>query len=169
MFLSSSDNSDINVLSFDGGGTRGIMEVMILDDIMKLYTIIKTEPQKLMNFVDSNTEQDDKIFKKENLEEFNTLLHKVNPNENLVHPTDVFDVICGTSTGALISFGLIAGNNGGRKRSPMSLKEVKDLYHKAVPGILTKVRSNFITAYDDKRRIHLIHLQTTGKLRTTHP
>ena len=41
-----------------------------------------------------------------------------------IHPKETFDMIVGTSTGALISFGLLAGNPGEEnKRATMSLKE----------------------------------------------
>ena len=97
----------INVLAFDGGGSRGVMEIMILDDIMRLYTIFKEQPEKFQSKFVTN----DLILKKENLVEFNDLLRGQEfPEEKLVHPTDVFDVICGTSTGALISFGLVGGS-----------------------------------------------------------
>ena len=97
----------INVLAFDGGGSRGVMEIMILDDIMRLYTIFKEQPEIFQSKFKTN----DLILKKENLVEFNDLLRGQEfPEEKLVHPTDVFDVICGTSTGGLISFGLVGGS-----------------------------------------------------------
>ena len=41
-----------------------------------------------------------------------------------IHPKETFDMIVGTSTGALISFGLLAGNPGEEnKRATMSIKE----------------------------------------------
>ena len=102
------DKSKINVLAFDGGGSRGVMEIMILDDVMRLYTIFKEQPERFVSkFVITN----ELILKKDNLVEFNDLLRSQDfPEEKLVHPTDVFDAICGTSTGALISFGLVGGS-----------------------------------------------------------
>ena len=35
----------VNILSFDGGGTRGVMEVFILKDIMRMATLLRDEPE----------------------------------------------------------------------------------------------------------------------------
>ena len=41
------ERKEINILSFDGGGTRGVMEVFILDDIMKMATMLRNSPKKI--------------------------------------------------------------------------------------------------------------------------
>ena len=38
---------EVNVLSFDGGGSRGVMEMIILEDIMNSATLLTTEPKKI--------------------------------------------------------------------------------------------------------------------------
>ena len=44
------------------------------------------------------------------------------------HPTEVFDMIVGTSTGGLIAMGLLAGNVNNGKRTPMTVQECINLY-----------------------------------------
>ena len=41
-----SEKKSINILSFDGGGSRGVMEVMILDDFMRLATLMKPSKEE---------------------------------------------------------------------------------------------------------------------------
>ena len=46
---------DVHILSFDGGGTRGVMEVFILNDIMKTATILRDDPGRIQEIIlDSN-------------------------------------------------------------------------------------------------------------------
>ena len=75
----------INVLSFDGGGSRGVMEVEILDSIMCLATLIQREPEKLLK-MDLNFE------KSENRKDLANLLKEV---KDPIHPTETFDMIVG--------------------------------------------------------------------------
>ena len=79
----------VNILSFDGGGSRGIMEVMILDDIMNSVTAIKNKPKSLLKL----RQKCGSIFAtKQNRQEFKSLLSiEMEP----VHPTEVFDLIAG--------------------------------------------------------------------------
>lgn len=46
----------INVLSFDGGGSRGVMEVMLTDDLMKLVTkMVKYPDPDLVKTIQKST------------------------------------------------------------------------------------------------------------------
>lgn len=40
-----STSKKINILSFDGGGSRGVMELKILDDVLPLTTIVLKNPE----------------------------------------------------------------------------------------------------------------------------
>ena len=61
---------------------------------------------------------------------------------SLVHPTDIFDIIVGTSTGSLISFGLVGGNRQRdeviEERLPMSLEQCLEMYKKNVAIIFSR-------------------------------
>ena len=74
----------INVLSFDGGGSRGIMEAMILDDLMRLITLMKRNP----NIVSVE------ILKKDEGRRFTQLLQDV---QDPIRPTQIFDLIAGST------------------------------------------------------------------------
>ena len=93
---------DLNILSFDGGGTLGVMEMVILEDIMNTATLLKTNPKAIQPFLASDTLFDLSAER----ESFSQLLSTV---EDSIHPTEVFDMIVGTSTGSLISFALVGG------------------------------------------------------------
>ena len=93
---------DLNILSFDGGGTLGVMEMVILEDIMNAATLLKTNPKAIQPFLASDTLFDLSAER----ESFSQLLSTV---EDSIHPTEVFDMIVGTSTGSLISFALVGG------------------------------------------------------------
>ena len=43
---------NVNILSFDGGGSRGILEVAILSDVMRLTTILWRNPEMLTYLAD---------------------------------------------------------------------------------------------------------------------
>ena len=87
---SSGTNKMINVLSFDGGGSRGIMEAMVLDDFMRLTTLMKNSPQTDLL----------KKLRSKNKHDFVKLLHPLDENDqdpisDLIHPTEIFDMIAG--------------------------------------------------------------------------
>ena len=82
----SKSKKSINVLAFDGGGSRGIMEVMIADDLMRMFTLMYTEPLKLQSLVMELMELDKRM-------ELRNELQSVVP----IHPKDVFDMIAGIS------------------------------------------------------------------------
>ena len=46
---------DINVLSFDGGGSKGVMEAIILEDIMNTTTLLVKEPKTIERWVKSKS------------------------------------------------------------------------------------------------------------------
>ena len=101
-------NKGFDVLAFDGGGTMGVMEVVILRHIMNTATLLARNPKMIkQECIDLFS---DEIGRKENI--LSTLADKLDTAnvENPIHPTEVFDMIVGTSTGALISFGLVGGN-----------------------------------------------------------
>ena len=80
----SNSKKPINVLAFDGGGSRGIMEVMIADDLMRMFTLMYKEPLKLQSLVME-------LKKRDNRKELRNKLQSVVP----IHPKDVFDMIAG--------------------------------------------------------------------------
>ena len=69
------DLKEIHVLSLDGGGSRGIMESIMLGHIMNLATIMKENPEEIR-------------YRPHNL-----LLIENHPNP--IHPTDAFQYIVG--------------------------------------------------------------------------
>ena len=81
----SNSKKPINVLAFDGGGSRGIMEVMIADDLMRMFTLMYKEPLKLQSLVmELRTRNESRM-------ELRNKLQSVVP----IHPKDVFDMIAG--------------------------------------------------------------------------
>ena len=74
----------INVLAFDGGGSRGIMEAMIADDLMRIVTLMHEDPKKLQPLVMELTKPNGR-------KDLNKALKSVVP----IHPKDVFDMIAG--------------------------------------------------------------------------
>ena len=81
----SNSKKSINVLAFDGGGSRGIMEVMIADDLMRMFTLMYKEPLKLQSLVMELTTRNESRM------ELRNKLQSVVP----IHPKDVFDMIAG--------------------------------------------------------------------------
>ena len=122
----------VDILSFDGGGSRGIMEVSILSDVMRLATIVWCDPEKLSYLTENNANLTPEIRKK--------LVNDLAKVSKPLHPTQIYDMIVGTSTGALIAFGLVGGkeNKSNGKRLPMTLKECIDMYLKKTEEIFFK-------------------------------
>ena len=125
--------SDFNILALDGGGSRGVMESVILQDLMNTTTMLRDHPQDLLNII--KQEGSGSLFQKaETRTAFAQIIDEV---KNPIHPTEVFDMISGTSTGALIAFCLVGGKADPEtgKRLPMTLPEISDFYFKLVPKI----------------------------------
>ena len=127
----------VDILSFDGGGSRGIMEVLILSDVMRLATIVWRDPEKLSYLTENNANLTPEIRK--------MLVHDLDKVSNPFHPTQIYDMIVGTSTGALIAFALVGGkeNKLNGKRLPMTLKECIDMYLKKTKKIFEKSWSHW--------------------------
>ena len=121
---------EFDILSFDGGGSKGVMEMVLLQDVMNTATILTQSPEKLLNLI---AQKEDLFTTASDRCQLANLLKSV---EKPVHPTEVFDMIVGTSTGGLISFALVGGNeNSDGQRVPMSIQEVIEMYKLATPRI----------------------------------
>ena len=107
-----------NILSLDGGGSRGVMEAVILKDMMACLTLVQR----------GELEADTVNFASEKCRIW--LHEKLESVEDPIHPGDVFKMVAGTSTGALMAFGLLHGeisNTHLSTRTPMkkcSLKQI---------------------------------------------
>ena len=92
-------NKGFDVLSFDGGGTKGVMEAVIVKDIMNMATLLIRNPEKIkdlcIKILDDNPDYDED-YQSSDLKEIADLLKGV---KSPVHPIEVFDMIVGTSTG----------------------------------------------------------------------
>ena len=90
-------NKGFDVLSFDGGGTKGVMEAVIVKDIMNMATLLIRNPEKIkalcIKILKENPNVDDQP---DDLKKISELLEGV---KSPVHPIEVFDMIVGTSTG----------------------------------------------------------------------
>ncbi|XP_046840613.1 uncharacterized protein LOC124434762 [Xenia sp. Carnegie-2017] len=135
-----STEKKINILSFDGGGSRGVMEIKILDDVLRLATIVLRNPETL-NYL-TNKDNDESIV---NLLEGRAvrerLIKDMEAVEDPIHPTDVYDMIVGTSIGGLIAFSLVGGNKVGNDhhaRERMTINECIQIYHAKAKDIFRK-------------------------------
>ena len=73
----------VNILSFDGGGTRGVMEVFILRDIMRMATFLRDDQESIQDIVlDSSG-----VSRLEERNQRECLLKKLESVENPIHPT----------------------------------------------------------------------------------
>ena len=71
---------EVNVLSFDGGGARGVMEMIILEDIMNTTTLLTTQPKSIQSLLTSKS-----FFQTvEERQSFSNLLSNV---QAPIHPT----------------------------------------------------------------------------------
>ncbi|XP_046840321.1 uncharacterized protein LOC124434463 [Xenia sp. Carnegie-2017] len=120
----------INILSFDGGGSRGVMELKILDDVLRLTTIVLNSPKKIYFFANEDkNERNVNFLKDRSVRE--RLIKDMEAVKDPIHPTDVYDMIVGTSTGSLIAFGLVGGNKVGNNhhvRERMTVEECIKMY-----------------------------------------
>ena len=72
---------ELNILSLDGGGSRGIMESIMLGHIMNLATIIKENPSCVKEVIKAN--------------DWSEIYPVISSHPNPIHPTEVFDYIVG--------------------------------------------------------------------------
>ena len=92
-------NKGFDVLSFDGGGTKGVMEAVIAKDIMNMATLLIRSPEKIKDLCIKILEENPNEHEQPNdLRKIANLLKGV---ESPVHPIEVFDMIVGTSTGKI--------------------------------------------------------------------
>ena len=75
--------SYVNILSFDGGGTRGVMEVFILRDIMRMATFLRDDPESIQDIVLDTRG----VSRLEERNQRECLLKKLELVENPIHPT----------------------------------------------------------------------------------
>lgn len=78
----------VNVLSFDGGGTRGLMEIKILQHIMLALSALRQNPQEILEVL-----QPDQMLTKSSTRI--NLRKIIESNANVIHPTEVFNFIVG--------------------------------------------------------------------------
>ena len=131
----------VDILSFDGGGSRGIMEVSILSDVMRLATILWQEPETLSYL----TESSENVL--ESSDGRKKLVNDLDKVSSPLHPTKIYDMIVGTSTGALIAFGLVGGKENDGERVPMTLQECIDMYLEKTKEIFSKSWSHWIISH----------------------
>ena len=72
---------ELNILSLDGGGSRGIMESIMLGHIMNLATIMKENPNYIKEVIKTN--------------DWSEMYPVISSHPNPIHPTEVFDYIVG--------------------------------------------------------------------------
>ena len=92
---------EFDILSFDGGGSKGVMEMVILQDVMNTVTLLTRNPEKVLELINSSEQN---IFATSvDRIKFAIMIKNI---ENPIHPVDVFDMIVGTSTGKNDHFAL---------------------------------------------------------------
>ena len=83
-----SKKKTVNVLSFDGGGSRGLMEVLLLQDTFLILSFMIRNPLEITELIKKNPS-----FKlPSSREAIRALMDKVT---DPIHPTEVFDYIVG--------------------------------------------------------------------------
>ena len=78
----------VHVLCFDGGGARGYMEALIMDDILRLVTIMKNNPAGLLEHL---KDVDVASTRSVGLKNTRELMDNIETEENLIHPTDIYN------------------------------------------------------------------------------
>ena len=126
---------EFHILAIDGGGSKGLMEALIIQDVMRAATFIMQNPTKVLEIMkkecpNPSEQKYSYVFDYGSIgtrQKFIDEMLKIEEGK-LIHPTEVFDMICGTSVGALMAFGIVGGKkddlNG--ERVVMSMQEVVD-------------------------------------------
>ena len=84
--MSKNSRKNVHILSLDGGGSRGIMEVILLDHIMNLTTVMVKNPEHIITLLDKVNIPDMHSFTK-------YILNHIEGDP--IHPTDAFQYIVG--------------------------------------------------------------------------
>ena len=120
---------EFHILALDGGGSKGLMQALILQDVMNATTVISQNPDRVSKILQSIKKRATMYYTDAGKarEEFIDEMKKID-DQNAIHPTEVFDMIAGTSVGALMAFALVGGKEkeGEGERVPMTLQEVVD-------------------------------------------
>ncbi|XP_046840154.1 uncharacterized protein LOC124434311 [Xenia sp. Carnegie-2017] len=106
------------------------MELELLNDVLRLATIVLRNPETL-DYLVYEESNEWKMHFLEDRDVRESLINDLKEVENPIHPTDIFDMIVGTSTGGLIAFGLVGGNKVGdnhHERKRMSVEECIEMY-----------------------------------------
>ena len=116
------------------------MELKILDDVLRLATIVLRNPETL-NYI-KNKDNDESVvnFLKDRAVR-KRVIKDMEAVEDPIHPTDVYDMIVGTSIGGLIAFSLVGGNKVGNyhhARERMTIDECIQIYHAKAKDIFRK-------------------------------
>ena len=83
-----SEKKTVNVLSCDGGGSRGLMEVLLIQDTFLILTLMIRNPLEITELIKENPN----FQLPSSREAIRALMDKVT---NPIHPTEVFDYIVG--------------------------------------------------------------------------
>ena len=84
--ISSRNPEDVHVLSFDGGGARGVMELRHLDHIMNLTTVMVRNPKHVITLLDMIDSPYAHTIAKSLIE---------NLEGDAIHPVEAFQYIVG--------------------------------------------------------------------------
>ena len=84
--MSKNSRKNVHILSLDGGGSRGIMELILLDHIMNLTTVMVKNPELIITLFDKLGSPDVHSFTKSLLDDI---------EGDPIHPTDAFQYIIG--------------------------------------------------------------------------
>ncbi len=134
--MATAEAKKLNILSFDGGGSRGLMEAHMIHDIMNLATQMRDIPHKIKSILEVDLD----LQMATTLQSLKELTDSV---QDPVHPTEAFNYIMGTSTGALIAYGLVGGGQDkDGKRIPMPTKDIIKSYVDLTPRIFTRAKSD---------------------------
>ena len=125
---------EFHILAIDGGGSKGLMEALILQDVMNATTVLKQNPDRVLEILQSGKEM---FGLEEARQEFIKEMLMVE-DQKAIHPTEVFDMIVGTSVGGMMAFGLVGGKvDENEERVPMTLQEVVEFMYDTTEEIFS--------------------------------
>ena len=130
---------EFHVLGIDGGGSKGLMEAIIIQDVMNAATVIAHNPDRVLDIIQASKKEENRdrdLFGPQAVKDQFILEMKGIKDKDAIHPTEVFDMIIGTSVGALMAFGLVGGNvNSEGEREIMTLQEIVDFMREKTSDI----------------------------------